>query len=255
MFDFVQKHKKIAQVFLAMIALTFATWGIESYTRFRGGADTVAEVNGIRISQREFDQELQRQQDQLRRMFGRSYDPAMLDTPESRRQLLEGMISQRLIAHAAIKSNLVVTDDMLVQTIHSIQAFQTNGQFDKSLYEVALRSQNPPMSPAQFEARLRNDLSLQQLAGAVGGTAFASRTVAGRLAALEGQKREISEATVPAEQFLARASVDDAKAKAYYEANQAEFRTPERIRAEYVLLSADALAKLEPATDAEVNCS
>ena len=56
---------------------------------------------------------------------------------------------------------------------------------------------------------MRNDLSLQQLAGAVGGTAFASRTVAGRLAALEAQKREVSEARVPAQLFLAQATVDD----------------------------------------------
>ena len=255
MFDFVQKHKRIAQLFLLLIALTFATWGIESYTRFRGGADTVAEVNGIRISQREWDEELRRQQDQLRRMFGASYDPALLDTPQTRQRLLDGMIAQRLVAYAAAKANLVVTDDMLVETIHAIPAFQNNGQFDKAQYELAVRSQNPPMSPAQFESRLRNDLSLQQLAGAVGGTAIVSRTVVGRLAALEGQKREVAEAVVPAEQYLARASVDDAKAKAYYEANTAEFRTPERIRADYVLLSADSLAKLEPATEAEVRAA
>ncbi|MBV8033169.1 MAG: SurA N-terminal domain-containing protein [Betaproteobacteria bacterium] len=252
MFDFVERHKRILQIFLAIIGLTFATWGIESYTRFHGGADTVAEVNGLRISQREFDQEVQRQQDQLRRMFGRSYDPSILDTPESRRTLLEGMINQRLVASAAIKANLVVTDEMLVDTIHSIPAFQTGGQFDKGQYELALRSQNPPMSPAQFESKLRTDLTLQQLAGAVGGTAMASRTVSERLAALEAQKREVSEAVVPAEQFLAKATIDDAKAKAYYDSNQAEFRTPERVRAEYVLLSADALARLDPPTEAEV---
>ena len=46
MFDFVQKNKRILQVFLGLIAITFATWGIESYTRFAGGRDTVASVNG-----------------------------------------------------------------------------------------------------------------------------------------------------------------------------------------------------------------
>ncbi len=49
--------------------------------------------------------------------------------------------------------------------------------------------------------------------------------------------------------------MDDARIKAYYDANQAEFRTPERIRAEYAILSADALAKLEPATDAEIKAA
>jgi peptidyl-prolyl cis-trans isomerase D len=215
----------------------------------------VATVNGVDVPQREFEDELRRQQDQMRRMFGRNFDSAMLDTAETRQALLDGLIAQKLVTLTAIRSNLVVTDDMLVDTIHSIPAFQNGGKFDKAQYELALRSQSPPLSPAQFEARLRNDLSLQQLASSVGGTAIASRAVAARLAALEAQKREVSEARVPAQDFLSKASVDDAKLKAYYDANAAEFRTPERVRAEYVLLSADALARLEPATEAEIKAA
>ena len=45
MFDFVERNKRVIQILLAVIALTFMTWGIESYTRFRGGADTLATVN------------------------------------------------------------------------------------------------------------------------------------------------------------------------------------------------------------------
>src|SRR5919201_4716632 len=106
MFDFVQRHKRILQIFLGLIAITFATWGIESYTRFRGGADTVAEVNGIRISQREFSDELRKQQEQMRRVFGGRIDPQAFDTPESRRALLDSMISQRLVAPPALKGHL-----------------------------------------------------------------------------------------------------------------------------------------------------
>jgi len=65
MFDLVTKYKRVIQVFLGLIALTFATWGIESYTRFRGAGDAVASVNGMKISQREFADELRRQQDQI----------------------------------------------------------------------------------------------------------------------------------------------------------------------------------------------
>jgi len=46
--------------------------------------------------------------------------------------------------------------------------------------------------------------------------------------------------------------VDDARAKAYYDANQAEFRTPERLKAEYVVLSAEQLGKQEPVTEEEI---
>jgi peptidyl-prolyl cis-trans isomerase D len=255
MFDFVHKHKRLLQVFLGLIAITFATWGIESYTRFRGGADTVATVNGLTITQREFDAELRRQQDQMRRMFGRNFDPAILEKPEARSALIDSLVTQRLLASAAQRADLTVTDEMLAELIHSVPAFQSDGQFSKPQYELALRSQNPPMSGAQFEARLRYDMILQQLRRAVGESAFASHTVAERVAALEGQKREISDARVGAPQFLAQASIEEGKVKAYYDANPAEFRIPERVRAEYVMLSGEALGRLEPASDAEIKAA
>ena len=255
MFDFVHKHKRLLQVFLGLIAITFATWGIESYTRFRGGADTVATVNGLTITQREFDAELRRQQDQMRRMFGRNFDPAILEKPEARSALIDSLVTQRLLASAAQRADLTVSDEMLAELIHSVPAFQSDGQFSKPQYELALRSQNPPMSSAQFEARLRYDMILQQLRRAVGESAFASHTVAERVAALEGQKREISDARVGAPQFLAQASIEEGKVKAYYDANPAEFRIPERVRAEYVMLSGEALGRLEPASDAEIKAA
>src|SRR5438046_3456353 len=160
MFDFVQRHKRIIQIFLAVIAITFMTWGIESHTRFRGGADTVATVNGLGISQREFDAELRRQQERMRRMFGANFDPAVLERPDSRRALLDSMVTQRLLLSAAQKGNLAVSDEMLLDLIHSVPAFQSEGRFSKTQYELALRSQNPPVSTAQFEQRLRYDLVL-----------------------------------------------------------------------------------------------
>ena len=253
MFDLVHKNKRIIQVFLALIAITFMTWGIESYTRMQGGRDTVATVNGLEISAREFDDELRRRQDQLRQALGRDYDPAQFDTPETRRELLEFLVSQRLVASAALSSHLTVTDEALVDAIHSIPAFKgPDGGFSKTTYESVLRQQNPPMSPAQFESRLRYDLSLAQLTRAVGGSAIPSRTVSDRLAALEAQQREISEFRILTEQFLPKVKIDDAKIKAYYEANQAQFQVPERVKAEYVMLSAEAIAAQEVVKPEEV---
>ena len=253
MFDLVHKNKRVIQVFLALIAITFMTWGIESYTRMTGGRDTVAKVNGLEISAREFDEELRRRHDQLRQALGRNYDPAQFDTPEIRRGLLDSLISQRLVASAAARSSLTVTDEALVDAIHSIPAFKgPDGAFSKTTYESVLRQQSPPMSPAEFEGRLRYELALTQLTRAVGESAIPSRVVAQRLAALEAQQREISEFRILAEQFLPKVKVDDAKVKAYYEANPARFQVPERIRAEYAVLSAEAMAAQETVKPEEV---
>jgi peptidyl-prolyl cis-trans isomerase D len=254
MFDFVHRNKRVVQIVLGLMTIPFAVWGIESYTR-RGGADTVATVNGLTVTQRDFESELRRQQEQMRRMFGRNFDPAMLERPEAKRAVLDSLVTQRVLASAALKANLTVTDEMLAELIHSIPPFQSEGRFSKPQYEVWLRSQNPPMTSAQFESRLRHDMMMQQLTRAVGESVIAPRTVAERLTALEGQKREISEVRLGADQFRPQASVEDGKLKAYYDANPDEFRIPERVRAEYVTLSGDALARLEPVTEAEVKAA
>src|SRR5256885_6091092 len=98
MFDFVQKHKRVLQLFLGLIGITFATWGIESYTRFAGGRDTVASVNGSDITQREFSEQLRLQQEQMRRMFGGQVDAPAVDRPEVRPARPHQMVEQRPVA-------------------------------------------------------------------------------------------------------------------------------------------------------------
>jgi len=252
MFDFVEKHKRILQLFMGLIALTFATWGIESYTRFRGARDEIASVNGISISQRDFENEFRQEQERVRQAFGSQMDPAQLDTPEARQSVLEQMVLQQLLASAASKANLTVSDETLFGTIQNIPAFQKGGKFDEAQYALILRSQNPPMTPSQFEARLSHDLALSQLARSIGDTAIVPHAVAARLNELETQKREVSEAAVRAEQFLPQAKVDDAKVKAYYDANQPQFRAPDQVRAEYVVFSAQGIAAQEPVSEDEV---
>ena len=252
MFDFVQKNKRILQVFLGLIAITFATWGIESYTRFTGGRDTVASVNGSDISQREFGEQVRAQQEQVRRMFGGRVDPAAFDNPETRRAVLDQMVAERLVATETAKRNLYIDDRRLTDLILSVPEFQADGKFSEEAFERIARSQNPPLSARQFAERLRQSISFQQLAGSVGDTTIVPRAVAARLAALEVQQREVAEARIPAKQYLAQVKLDEAKIKEYYDANPAEFRTPERVRAEYLVLSAENLAKQEAVTEDEI---
>src|SRR5947207_5851228 len=193
MFDFVQRHRRLLQVFLGLIALTFATWGIESYTRFAGGRDTVASVNGSDITQREFSEQLRLQQEQMRRMFGGQVDAAAFDSPEMRRAVLDQMVTQRLVATEAAKRNLYIDDQRLSGLILSIPEFQVEGKFSEQAFEQAARSQNPPLSARQFAERLRQSMALQQLPGAVGESAIVPRAVAARLAAIEAEQREVSE--------------------------------------------------------------
>ena len=253
MFDFVHKNKRIVQVILGLLTIPFAIWGIESYTRIAGGRDAVAKVNGIEITRRELDEEMVRQIDQVRRAFGAQIDAAALDTPQARRALLEGLIAQRLVLSEAGRRHMFMSKAAVIEAIAQAPEFQENGQFSAARYSAYLASRGT--NDQRYVAELQTQLPLARLITSIADAAIAPRSVASRLVALEAQKREVSEARIFGQQYLAQSNVDEAQIKAYYDANPAEFRTPERVRAEYVMLSADALMKQDPVTEAELKAA
>ena len=253
MFDFFQKHRRIGQIILGLIAITFVTWGIESYTTMRGARDAVATVNGSEISRRDFEEQLRGRQDQLRRAFGGAVDPQAFDTPESRNALLQSLISQRLVAHQAARQNLFMSREAVIDAITQAPEFQENGKFSPALYSGYLASRG--FSDQGYVAQLQSQLPLGRLVGAISDTAIAPHTVTQRLAAIEAQQREIAEARISVQQFLPQAKVDEAEAKAHYDANLADYRTPERVRAEYVVLSAENLGRGEPVSEEEIKAA
>ena len=251
MFDLVHKHKKLVQLILALITLPFAFWGIDSYRRGASTAEDVADVAGQKITLQEFNQAQRAQQDRLRAVLGDKFDPAVLDTPEQRRELIEQLIEQRLLAIRAVKSRLVVTDAQLRDVIAGMAVFQENGRFSKARYDALLRAQG--MNDVLFEARLRGDIELQQLNGAVSDSSLVGKTQIAQLWAIEGQQREAAEAMLPYQQFVAEVKLAPDAVKSYYDKRQYEFEVPEQVRVEYVVLNPDALAATETVSDADLH--
>jgi len=128
MFDAIRNNKKIVQVFLVLIALPFAFFGLESYVSSDGVGADVAKVGEIKISQQEFQQSMREQQERLRSQLGQ-VDPKMLDNPEFRKAILDDLIDQRLLAMEAGKRRLFANDETVRRTIGAIEAFQQDGQF------------------------------------------------------------------------------------------------------------------------------
>jgi peptidyl-prolyl cis-trans isomerase D len=252
MFEFIRTHQRLMQfVLLLFIFPSFAFFGLESYTRFRDRDAGIAKVAGQSITQQEFDAAQREQMDRFRQMFGAQFDPKMFDTPEARQNILDNLIAQRVMAAEAARNRLSVSDQTLQQTILSIPGLTTpDGKFDGERYRALLAMQG--MSPAGYEARLRQDLALQQVNGAIQATAFAPKTVSNRLSDLNDQEREVQEALFKASDFVAQVKVTDEMLKAYYDKNGAQFEIPEQVKAEYVVLNSDALAAQTAVSDDDV---
>jgi len=249
MFDFVQEKKRVVQIVLLLIIITFGFFGVNSYMK-SGGGNVPATVNGEKISQQEFDSALRQQQDRVREQAGSNFDPALFDKPEIKRMILDSLVNQHLLSSQARSLGLTLSDDQLAQIIAGVEAFQKDGKFDKQRYETVLSSQN--MSPLMFESRVRDELSTRLLVDAYTKNGYASEVVADNLIRLNEQQRVVSIAQISPDTYLKQVKIEDAAVKEYYEKNQKEFQTPERARVEYLIFSVAALQSQVTVSDAEI---
>jgi len=254
MFDFVIKHKRLLQFLLALLLIPpFAFFGIQSFDRMRSGGTDLAEVDGTRISGIEFSRAVEQQRDQLRSALGRNFDPALLDSPQARKEMLDNLVLQRVLGTYMARNNLVVTNDQIRELIMSEPAFHEDGKFSRSRYQALIRAQN--RTEEQFEADLRSELLRRQIGGAVYDGAIVSKATTRRLAAIRGESREVAESFLPAAQFFAQVKLAPDAVENYYKANGKEFETPERIRAEYVELSQESMLAEETVSADEVRAA
>lgn len=252
MFEFIRTHQRLMQFLLLLFIFpSFAFFGLQSYSRFREHENVVAKVAGQSITQQEWDAAQRRQMDRLRQMFGSRFDPKLLDTPEAKQGILDNLIAQRVIAAEAAHNHLSVPDQMLQQTILAIPGLTTaDGKFDVERYKSLLAAQG--MTPAMYEASLRQDLVMQQVSSAIQSTAFAPKEVAERLSDLNDQEREIQDILFKPADYTSQVKITDEMLKAYYDKNITQFEVPEQVKAEYVVLNSDALASQISVSDADI---
>jgi peptidyl-prolyl cis-trans isomerase D len=251
MFEFIRKHQRLMQLLLLLLILpSFVLVGVSSYQE-RGSGDGVATVDGKQITQQEWEAAQRRQIDQARQTMGQRFDQKLFDTPEAKQAILDQLVAERAIRAEVAHNHLAVDDAALQKAILAIPQFRKpDGGFDMQVYTAALAAQG--MTPEIFDATMRRDLALQQLVGSIEQTAFVPRTVANRLSDINDQEREVQEIVFPAAQYASQVKVTDDMVKAFYDKHAAQFQVPEQVKAEYVVLNAEAVEKQATVSDAEI---
>lgn len=234
MFDNVRNNKRFVQIVLMLIILPFALWGVDSYVRNTGG-DEVASVGDASISSGQFQESLREKQERLKAQFGGNAPQELLESAELRSAVLEELISQRLLLQYAQQAKLRISDEALAGFITSVPSLQENGQFSRERYQALVASQG--MSVEMFEARVRQDMLMQQALMTVGNAAVSGRIPAERWLAAQLEERDVSEVMLRADQYVAGIKPTGDEIKAYYEKNRNRFEKPEQVRIEYLVLS------------------
>lgn len=226
-----------ARILLGLIIISFALFGVDAYFRGTGGAQWVAEVDGQKISALEFDELLKREQARLRELGER--DPARLESAELRQRVLDELIRSRVLVQAALARGYDVPEEALLAQLASEPAFQEDGRFSEQRLQAFLTQRG--LSRAQFLQLLRQDALSNHMLGVAVASAIVPETTAQQLAQALAESREVSRARIEAEAFLGQVQVDDAAIETYYKAHPELGRTPEQVRAAYLVFSPEAL--------------
>ncbi|MBS0514725.1 MAG: SurA N-terminal domain-containing protein [Proteobacteria bacterium] len=227
-----------AKILLGVVVIVFGGFfGIEQYMNPK--SDTfVAKVNGKEIGQDQFREAYNRFRSQAQQAYGAQFDAAAFDTPERKRQVLDQLINEQLLNQANEKLGVMVPVAQVRDAIQNIPAFQTDGKFDRKLYN--LRVQAAGMTERSFEDGVIKDLATRQLPAGLSQISIVTSAEVEAFLKLRDQTRDFG--YVKLEKPAADAiKVADADIEKYYKDHAAEFMTPEKISLAYVELDAEKM--------------
>lgn len=242
MFESIRKHSKIVMFLLFLLIIpSFILVGIDS-NYFSGGSPVVARVDGKDITQADWDNAHRMESDRIRAQSP-GIDAKLLDSPQARYATLERLVRDRVLQVAAQDMHMLTSDARLARELQSIPQIaalkRADGTLDAEAYRALAGAQG--LTPEGLEARIRQDLSVNQVMGGVMGSAFSGPAEARLALDALFQRREIQIARFNASAFVSKVAVTDADLEAYYTAHPAKFQQAEQASVEYVVLDLDAV--------------
>lgn len=224
---------------ILLISIPFALWGVNSYL---GGGEALpaATVNGEEITSRDLDTAYASYRRRLESLFGGTIPAGLGDESVLKEQVLTELIEKYALRQYADQQRYRIGDEALNKMIRSMDVFQSDGQFEGSIYQAQLSSQG--YSPAGFEQELRRTLSIEQLQTAINATAFTLPAEKDQFVSLSNQTRKIRVLTRKINSQTYAVSSQDVED--YYQANASQYMTAEQIKINFLEVSLERVKSL-----------
>lgn len=230
-----------------IIILVFVFWGIGSYTGPKG---YVATVNDMHITEIEFQKAYGSMEQNLRASYP-DLTPELLKGLQLEQQVLQQLVMKKLLESEAGRIGLEISPYELRLAVQEMPYFlDKDGRFDKDEYLRVLKASG--LTPAQFEAGLREDLLPEKLQKLLTAGAWGSPEEARLRYMYERQKRSVDYILFPISDYSAVSAPSDAEVRTAYEARASRYALPARVKLEYVLLDPEKMAEPSSVSDEAV---
>ena len=245
MFDFVRNNTKLMMGLLVLLIIpSFVMFGLDGYSRFNDQGAVVAQIDGVKITQAEWDNAHKREVERIR-VSVPNIDLKLLDAPDARYATLERLVREQLLVLASQKQHLTVSDARVASelqqnpTIASLRS--ADGKLDMERYRQLAASQG--MTPEMFEAQVRKDVSTRQVMQGLQNSAWTSQAQSQTALNAYFQRRDIQVQRFKPEEFVSQVQVSEDDIKAFYESNGKRFHSAETADVEYLVLDLEAVRK------------
>jgi peptidyl-prolyl cis-trans isomerase D len=171
-------------------------------------------------------------------------DAKLLDTPQMRRETLDGLVRERALLATARQLHLVPGDERLQRLFVTDPQFAALRNPDGSVNREILAAQG--MSSEAFAQQLRMEFATQQVLAGVTRSSFAPASIAAPSLDAVLQRREVQVQRFDPAAFRGQVNPTEADLEAHHKANEAAFRATESADIEYVVLDLDTVMKGVP---------
>lgn len=250
-------YRSIVAFFVfGMIVLVFILSDLSGRGRGASSLGAAAEVNGEIISIKDFQDEEGRLAQYYSQLFGGQFD-SEVQRNMLRGEVMNSLVTKSVAAQAAEKEGIYATDaEIRHMIVEELPYFKKDGVFQSDTYKAILQANK--LTPSEFEGKLRKDIknqrSRQLFESSLGMTQMQKniekelRSSKLNLDFIQLSSAEYAKSNPLSDDEVTKALAKDdfkKKVETNFKTNQAQYESPEQVKASHILIKAD------PANDAE----
>ncbi len=243
MISWMQKNNKflIVTMWIATVSFIFtgATYGFSYGLR----SNSIGQVGDIELKQDRFNMNYNNLFNRYNQAFQGKFDKDQAKQMGLEQQVLNSMATEAKLLNLAQDFGIIVTEKETAKKLASIPAFQTNGKFDRKIYDTFI--QNSGFDNTTFEESIKDQLTIEK-----------TLTMLSSDHALKNEYKAFALAFEVADKIKysllsekdVNVTADDAKLKEFWETRKEQYKTPKK----YTLDIQWTQTKDTNVTDAEV---
>jgi len=205
-------------------------------------SNTIGKVGDIELSKDKFQMEYSQLFQQYNQMMQGKFDEKQAKQMGLQNQVIRNMAAEAKLLNLAKEFGVIVTEEETAKELASYPAFQTDGKFDRKIYDTYL--QNRGLKHEIFEDSLMNQLTIQKLFKLLNSKPLENEYNSFKIAFEVADKLKYQILT----KKDVNVTVDDKKLKEFWEPRKDQYKTP----TQYTLEVQWTQTKDTPVTDKEI---